>query len=81
MSTCEAEYIAVAESVKEAKFFEQLFVAFNVPQVSMNAVLINVDNPCAMKLAKNAMLHKQSKHIDVTYHHYARNVDMSNTMA
>ena len=67
LSTCEAEYIALAEAVREGKFLRQLCLDLKVLQVS-NSVLVNVDNQGAIQLAKNPMFHKRSKHIDIKYH-------------
>ena len=67
LSTCEAEYMALTESVQEAKFLKQLCVDLKVVQVSYR-VVINVDNQGAINLAKNPMYHKRSKHIQVRYH-------------
>ena len=69
LSTCEAEYIAVAETVQEGKFPRQLCIDLKILQEG-NSVLVNVDNQGAIKLAKNPMFHKRSKHIDIKYHFY-----------
>ena len=67
LSTCKAEYIALAETVQEGKFLKQLCVDLGILQVS-NSILINADNQGAIKLAKNPAFHKRSKHIDVKFH-------------
>ena len=67
LSTCEAEYIALAETVQEGKILKQLCVDLGILQVS-NSILINVDNQGAIKLAKNPTFHKRSKYIDVKFH-------------
>ena len=67
LSTCEAEYIAVAETVQEGKFLRQLCIDLKILQEG-NSVLVNVDNQGAIKMAKNPMFHKRSKHIDIKYH-------------
>ena len=54
LSTCEAECMALTESVQEAKFLKQLCVDLKVVQVSYR-VVINVDNQGAINLAKNPM--------------------------
>ena len=43
-------------------------------------VSLNVDNQGAIKLAKNPMFHKRSKHIDIRYH-FIRNELQQGTMA
>ena len=67
LSTCEAEYTALAETVQEGKFLKQLCVDLGIIAVS-KSILANADNQGAIKLAKNPAFHKRSKHIDVKYH-------------
>ena len=50
LSTCEAEYIALAETVREGKFLRQLCLDLKVLQES-NSVLVNVGNQGAIQLA------------------------------
>ena len=65
LSTCEAEYISLANAVQEAKFLKQLCSDMNVV---IDNVLIKVDNQGAINLAKNPVNHQRSKHIDIKYH-------------
>ena len=67
LSTCEAEYTALAETVQEGKFLKQLCVDLGIIAVS-KSILVNADNQGAIKLAKNPAFHKRSKHIDVKCH-------------
>ena len=67
LSTCEAEYIALSETVQERKFLRQLCIDLRILQVS-NSVSIHADNQGAIKLAKNPVFHQRSKHIDIKYH-------------
>ena len=67
LSTCEAEYTALAETIQEGKFLKQLCVDLGIIEVS-KSILVNADNQGAIKLAKNPAFHKRSKHIDVKYH-------------
>ena len=67
LSTCEAEYIAMAEAVQESKFLKQLCCDLGIFSDSRSAI-INADNQGAIKLAKNPAFHKRSKHIDIKYH-------------
>ena len=67
LSTCEAECIALAETVQEGKFLRQLCIDLRILQVS-NSVSIHADNQGAIKLAKNPVSHQRSKHIDIKYH-------------
>ena len=65
LSTCEAEYISLANAVQEAKFLKQLCQDMNIV---IKDVVINVDNQGAINLAKNPVNHQRSKHIDIKYH-------------
>jgi hypothetical protein len=66
LSTCEAEYVALANAIQEAKFLRQLCVDM---KVSIGGkLLIKIDNQGAMNLAKNPVHHQRSKHIDIKYH-------------
>ena len=66
LSTCEAEYIALAMACQEAKFLAQLLSDLSCKDKS--CVMIYVDNQSAIALAKNPVNHKRSKHIDIRYH-------------
>jgi hypothetical protein len=52
LSTCEAEYIALAETVQESKFLKQLCIDLGILQAS--------NNQGAIKLAKNPAFHNIS---------------------
>ena len=67
LSTCEAEYIALANAVQEAKFLMQLCLDMKVG-IKEGKSLIMIDNQGAMNLAKNPVQHQRSKHIDIKYH-------------
>ena len=66
LSTCEAEYIALAQAVQEAKFLAQLCT--DMGMCNAEEVTMNVDNQGALNLAKNPINHQRSKHIDIKYH-------------
>ncbi|CAB4041487.1 Hypothetical predicted protein [Paramuricea clavata] len=68
LSTCEAEYIALANAVQEAKFLRQLCIDMKVLSISDDNVLTQVDNQGAINLARNPVHHQRSKHIDTKYH-------------
>ncbi len=67
LSTCEAEYSALANAVQEAKFLRQLCKDMKV-SAGEDSVLIQVDNQGAINLARNPVHHQRSKHIDIKYH-------------
>ena len=71
LSTVEAEYVSIGEASKEAywlyKLSKQLELNINLP------IIINEDNQGTIKLIKNPVFHKRTKHIDTRYH-YIRNL-------
>ena len=77
-SSCEAEYIAASEAVKEAvwigRFLEELH------QTRIYPIPLYCDNQGAIALAKNPENHQRTKHIDVRYH-YIREKEEDGTIA
>ena len=65
-STCECEYVALAEATKEANFLRQYFA--ELTQAPRKTVTIYVDNQSSIALAHHHAFHKRSKHIDTKYH-------------
>ena len=67
LSTCEAEYMALASAIQEAKFLRQLLgELLNI--FALDPTTIHCDNQSAIFLAKNPVQHQRSKHIDIRYH-------------
>lgn len=66
LSTTEAEYYAIADCAKDIIWYQQLFedMSFQINKPT----LIFSDNQGAIKLSKNAVFHKRSKHVDVRVH-------------
>jgi hypothetical protein len=73
-STCEAEYMALGEAVKEALWIKDFINNLGLPGIHFNTVPIHVDNESAVKLAKNPEFHQRSKHIDIRHHFLRDNV-------
>ena len=65
-STTEAEYIALANSAKEATYIKALITELGLYQQSN--IPIYSDNNGAIQLANNPAYHERSKHINVRYH-------------
>ncbi|MCO5566647.1 hypothetical protein L7F22_020324 [Adiantum nelumboides] len=65
LSTTEAEYISATEASKEAIWLARLCSDFDLPD---KAPMLGCDSQSAIYLAKNAMFHARTKHIDVRYH-------------
>ena len=64
LSSCEAEYMALAASVQETMFLFMLLGCF----LKQRSVNIYVDNQGAIDLASRCITEKRSKHIDIRYH-------------
>ena len=65
LSTTEAEYMAMAEGVKEALWLWGLLDDLGIKQ---DCVDLWSDSQSAIHLAKNQVHHARTKHIDVRYH-------------
>jgi len=67
LSTSEAEYVALAEGLKEILFLRAL-LAFMKPGDKEQKAVIYEDNVGAVRLANNPLSSARSKHIDIRYH-------------
>jgi len=67
LSSCEAEYMALAEATKEAIYLRNLANSMNLIQVAETTVFC--DNQGTLALTRNGgRQHSRTKHIDVRYH-------------
>ena len=67
LSSCEAEYIALAEAVKEILYLRSLCLELAIEQSS--STVLFCDNQGALALTKEkSKQHQRTKHIDVKYH-------------
>ena len=67
LSSCEAEYMALAEATKEALYLRSLLRSLGIFQPEITTVY--TDNQGALALSKNsAKRHNRSKHIDIRFH-------------
>jgi hypothetical protein len=66
LSTCEAEYIALSEVIKELLWTSMTLKELKVKR--HGAMRVYIDNQAAKRLAENAVNHERSKHIDIRYH-------------
>ena len=73
LSTCESEYCAITESLKEALFLKQLLV--DMVGKYERPVLLFVDNQGAIELSRNPVFHQRTKHIDIKYHFIRSHVE------
>ncbi|XP_070677997.1 secreted RxLR effector protein 161-like [Malus domestica] len=65
LSTTEAEYMAMAEAIKEAIWTLGLLADLGIEQCKMD---VHCDSQSAIYLAKYQVHHARTKHIDVRYH-------------
>lgn len=68
LSTAESEYIAASQACKELVWQGRLLAELDERFASDLPVLF-VDNESAVKLIKNPVFHKRSKHIETRYHY------------
>jgi len=68
LSTCEAEYLALSQTAKEAVYLRQLMQELRIWNKNEGVVLLG-DNECANQLTRDPISHQRTKHIDLRYHH------------
>nr|XP_034931745.1 uncharacterized protein LOC118062152 [Populus alba] len=67
LSTTEAEFVAAASTSSQAIWLRRLLEFLHNNQ-QQGPTLIYYDNMSTIKLSKNPVLHRRSKHIDVRFH-------------
>lgn len=67
LSTCEAEYVALAATIQEAFYLKQLLKDID-PSFQHTTTTIFEDNQGTIRLAKNPVNRQRSKHVDIKYH-------------
>lgn len=67
LSSCEAEYMALAATTQESLYLKQLLSEMDIGHKYECAVIFE-DNQGTIALSKNSMTQQRSKHIDVRYH-------------
>ena len=68
LSSCEAEYMAATQCVKEAIWLQGLLKEIGYPGEDRKTIQLFGDNMGALALAQNPEYHARSKHIDVQWH-------------
>lgn len=68
LSTMEAEYSALAEMSREIVYIKRLLIYMGFEKFVKGAINVYCDNQSAIELSKNAVFHKRSKHIDISFH-------------
>ena len=75
LSTAQAEYMAVSDSVREAIWLRNLYADITNVYESRSTALtplplpIGCDNQSALKVLETGIIRQQMKHVDVKYHH------------
>lgn len=64
----EAEYTALSEVSREIVYLKRLLSHMGFQKYVESPIQVFCDNQSAIQLSKNAVFHKRSKHIDVSYH-------------
>ena len=68
LSTMEAEYVALSEVSREVIYIKRLLQHMGFEKYVQLPINVYCDNQSAIQLSKNAVFHKRSKHIDISYH-------------
>lgn len=72
-SSCEAEYIALSMSCKEAVWLNRIVASISPPGRARKSMKVLSDSQSAISLSGNESINRRNKHIDITYH-YVRDV-------
>ncbi|CAK9816510.1 Retrovirus-related Pol polyprotein from transposon TNT 1-94 [Anthophora quadrimaculata] len=74
-STMEAEYVSLANGVKEAMWLNMFMSELGLTDYVSDSLQINCDNRAAIDFAKNRMEKNRTKHIDIAYHIVRENLE------
>ena len=66
LSSCEAEYIALSEVIKELLWTSMALKELGIQH--QGPMRVYIDNQAAKQLAENSVNHERSTHIDIRYH-------------
>lgn len=67
MSSCEAEYVAVATAACQGVWLARLLGV--LLDQEPDKFVLNIDNKSTIALSKNPVHHDSSKHVDIMYHY------------
>ena len=76
-STCELEYIAVSEALKEAVWLKNFIGDVGIVPTIQEPVELFCYNEAVASLTKEPKDHGRSKHIDIKYHYIRNKVEES----
>lgn len=68
LSTTEAEFVAAATCACQVIWLRRILESIGMSQQEGGSTIMNCDNMSTIKLSKNPVMHKRSKHIDVRFH-------------
>lgn len=68
LSTMEAEYAALAEISREIIYIKRLLTHMGFEKFVKDTIRVYCNNQSAIELSKNAVFHKRSKHVDISFH-------------
>ena len=68
LSSCEAEYMAIREAIKEALYIRAVTAEIPFLQDLLGLKELYTDSQSAIDLALNPRHHQRTKHVDITYH-------------
>ena len=73
LSTCEAEYMALREAIKEQAYLKIIFNLLPILSPHFDN-RIYTDSQSAIDLARNPIFHQRTKHIDIQYHYIRESI-------
>ena len=74
LSSTEAEYMAICHAMQEGLYLRMLQMEMGINPGESGTLLL-VDNQSSIKLAKNPVFHKRSKHIAIRFHFIREKVE------
>ena len=73
LSSCEAEYVALAETCKEVTWIREILKSFGI--TTSEATLVYTDNQSCIAMVENKKQSNKTKHIDIKYHYVKEEVE------
>lgn len=78
LSTTESEYVAAATATREAMWLRNLLK--DIGSTCELGTVLFVDNQSAIRLVKNPVFHRRTKHIDIRYHYIREKFESNDVM-
>ena len=77
LSSCEAEYMALREAIKEQLFLSNLGRELPMFEKCIRDHQVYTDSQTAINLALNPRHHQRTKHVDILYHFIRERVQLN----